>query len=437
MNESSQLALRQSETTVATTSSSVTLMSSLKDKENKRLQLYNSLFGQAARETCDQTGLQLTSSLNYSLYTFLHLCDIHWVLAMIDIDEKREMNEKYGYHNVSNKINQIGTVIKKFCDNDQQKLKGFVIRCSDDEQYGDGDGVVFALLMYCYPKLIICEKYIAKLMKKIECLTNVTVSIGIAKMNRLETFEKWKHRALKNMKNGENTTETRKNTFYSDIGIEFVDSNTDTSNGDEKKEEKKAQERMAKWGSKEEFHSKMKQIANNENYEWVVAIMAIDDFDSFIFLNGDDNVKITLEISKIETEMYHLFDMFGNGVNRNEMKYFGYKLNHNASKYGLIGSSRLIEDDLGMVDDWYERINNNLKLAKQSGKNQVRFGSGVNNNDDDDDDKLKTKVNQVESEHESTDDVIEMKSLQAIEVYPCTNVFYFGCHCTLYVFCVC
>ena len=42
-----------------------------------------------------------------------------------------------------------------------------------------------------------------------------------------------------------------------------------------------------------------------------------------------------------------------------------------------IGSSRLIEDDLGIMDDWIERINNNLKQAQKNGKNQVCFGGTI------------------------------------------------------------
>ena len=121
MNGDSSLILPQSPTIVAETPPHST--SKVKhDSNNKKLELYNSLFGQGRNKICDKTGLQLSESLNYSLYTFLHLCDVYWVLAMIGIDDIDNLNSKYGRQLSNNKINQIGTVISKFCQNDARKL---------------------------------------------------------------------------------------------------------------------------------------------------------------------------------------------------------------------------------------------------------------------------------------------------------------------------
>ena len=95
----------------------------------QRLQLYNNLFGQNKNKICDKTGLQLTQSLNYSLYTFLHLSDIDWVLAIIDVESLDFVQEKYGIQKSQNKLNQIGAVIKNFSNNIPNKLKGF--KCND------------------------------------------------------------------------------------------------------------------------------------------------------------------------------------------------------------------------------------------------------------------------------------------------------------------
>ena len=121
----------------------------MKAQQKERLLLYNSLFGQQTNSTCESTGLQLAPSLNYSLHTFLHLSDVSWVLAMINIGEVDEMKQNFGHQNVNNKINQVGTVINNFCQNDARKLKGFVL--IDHNSADDDNGVIFALLMYCHP----------------------------------------------------------------------------------------------------------------------------------------------------------------------------------------------------------------------------------------------------------------------------------------------
>ena len=87
---------------------------------------------------------------------------------------------------------------------------------------------------------------------------------------------------------------------------------------------------------KEDFETKLQEIANNEQYDWIAAIMAIDHFDSFVFLNNDNKEVIESEIVKMEQEISQLFDIFGNGTNKNKMKYFGYKLNRDGNRIGLI-----------------------------------------------------------------------------------------------------
>ena len=145
--------------------------------------------------------LQLTPSLNYSLQTFLYTIDIYWVLSMIDIHDFDNMKAKYGQKLSRRKIIQIGKVIKKFCENDARKLKGFkcndMVMIDDDDDNGESKRDLFALLTYCHPHLNKSEKYISKLMKKIEQQTNETINVGIAKMNEWETFKQWKKRAIK------------------------------------------------------------------------------------------------------------------------------------------------------------------------------------------------------------------------------------------------
>ena len=409
---------------------SSTAAQQVKQEHHQRLDLYTSLFGHGANKICEKTGLQLIPSLNYSLHTFLHLNDSYWVLAMIAIDGLDEMNEKYGKQDAkTRKLHQIGKVVKDFCANDPRKLKGF--KCNDliDNKTGGGDDGepqkdLFAILMYCHPKLNRSEKYVSKLLKKIKLLTDETVSVGIAKMNQWETFEEWKQRGLKNVKNATNiaaTIETNDTTgdgtFYSDINVKYVNPILiQVDDQDEKTQEDKEQV-VNRMGNKEDFEKKMKEIANKEDYEWIGVIMEIDHFDSFVFNNNNNKQIISKEINKVEQEMFYLFDIYGNSVNdKNEIniKYFGYKLNGKGSKYGLIlfdskdtskcfipaheiletlkeeinvkcqftvsiGSSRLIEDDFGMTDDWIERIQNNVTRAQSTGGNQAAFGNNSEN----------------------------------------------------------
>ena len=179
----------------------------------------------------------------------------------------------------------------------------------------------------------------------------------------------------------------------------------------------------------------MKEISNNESSKWIVAIMRIDDFSSFVFAKENNKMIIQSEIDKLEKEMYHLFAIYGNGKNKNEQKYFAYKLNNN-SKFGLrilydskdayemletlkeeiaikfeftvsIGCSRLHEDELGMSGDWYDRVCNNLKTAMKNGGNQVCFESCAS-------DRVESKIDETSVGNES--DVVQMKSLETIEV---------------------
>ena len=436
-------------------------------QHSQRLQLYNSLFAQDTTKTCDKTGLQSTQSLNYSLHTFLHLCDKHWVLAIIDIDSFDDIEEKYGKQNGRNKLNQIGIVVKKFSENNPTKLKGF--KCDDlidDENSCQHD--LFGLLMHCYRKLEISNKYVLKLIKNIQQQTNELVFVGVAKMNEWETFEEWKTRAFKSLKNAKNstnaTTETSNNnaTFFSDIGVKFVKPN----DGDDEKQQKQRQMELSvplvnkKMGKETEFEAKMKEIANNEDYDWIVAIMAIDDYDAFIFSNNNNKEAASKEIDKMEQEMYYLFDIYGNGMNGKELKYFGYKLARDG-EFGLIlydskdtskcyvpgheiletlkeeinmkclfsvsiGSSRLIEDDLGFSDDWYERINENLKQAKKNGANEICFGGCLND--------INNKI--VDCTGQDYDNMITLNSLQKINVCFVVHFYLYMLHLEFGV-CVC
>ena len=183
--------------------------------------------------------------------------------------------------------------------------------------------------------------------------------------------------------------------------------------------------------------------------------MAIDDYSAFLFSNDNNKQVVAREIEKMIKEMHHLFDIYGNGRNINEMQlqYFGYNLDR-VGEFGLIlydskdrnkcyvpaheiietlkeeismkceftvsiGSSRLIEDDLGMSDEWIERVVQNLKQAQKKGKNEVCFGVGGNKKDH----------NIIEQEFKldvmNSDDYIQTKSVNAINVCFVNYYFFF------------
>ena len=86
--------ITQAPTQSTCTHATTTTVSMKEQQGNQRLQLYNSLFGQEKNKICDKTRLQLTSSFNYSLYTFLHLSDKYWVLSLINIESFDILQEK-------------------------------------------------------------------------------------------------------------------------------------------------------------------------------------------------------------------------------------------------------------------------------------------------------------------------------------------------------
>ena len=251
------------------------------------------------------------------------------------------------------------------------------------------------------------------------------------------------------------TTQLIHDPFYSDVSIKFINPDNCDQKQDEKKQHQQEEQRVvAKIGTKEEFNDKMKRIANNDDYDWVVAMMAIDDFESFVFSNIDNKEVVTKEIDKMTQEMFYLFDIYGNRTaiadTTEIIKYCAFESNHDG-EFGLIlydskdinkcyvpaheilatlkeeicikcqftvsiGCSRLTEDDLGIMDDWYERVKKNLKQAKKNGKNQICFGAGSKIEDEHTELELKL----MDDNHQENE--IEEKSLQSIEICSCITM---------------
>ena len=189
--------------------------------------------------------------------------------------------------------------------------------------------------------------------------------------------------------------------------------------------------------------------------------MDIDDLGTLLFENNDDRLSVATEINKLETTMIELFNDLDFGkTEKGDLNYFGFNLT-DGDEYGIIlndskdinkcfvsahdvleglriricskcsftvsiGYSRIIEDDLGMPDDLFERVNKHLKQAKKNGKNMIHFGQkkdllsdiididSKNDNNDNEQSRM-NKLNRIHS-LDDQDDKIQMQSVQQIEV---------------------
>ena len=90
---------------------------------------------------------------------------------------------------------------------------------------------------------------------------------------------------------------------------------------------KKVQESASRrLGSKEEFDLKLQDIAN-EDENWIVSVMDIDDLGQFLFEN-DDRLKVQPEILKLEEIMIDLFSALDYVKHKDsqDKRYFGYNM---------------------------------------------------------------------------------------------------------------
>ena len=110
-------------------------------KDSRQLRRsFEDIFVLNGDDVCKSTGLLLSTSLNYALTKHLMLQDTAWVLAVMDIDNLKVINEQIGYADANLKIDNIGRVIASFCDEDPTRTQGFRV----DEQ---GKGDRFAVLI--------------------------------------------------------------------------------------------------------------------------------------------------------------------------------------------------------------------------------------------------------------------------------------------------
>ena len=369
--------------------------------------LFEDLFSQKNDIDGGNAGLLSSRSLNYALQALLSMENDTWSLAMIDIGSVAPV-----------RIEQFGTTIGGFCSKLQPKLKA----CKCNNATND-NRKLFGVLINCSAGLFESEIYMLRLMNEINSVSNddETVSISIAKMNKWETFDEWKTRAIKNIqkikqKQKQNAKhKSTKNDIYSDIDVDYSKpqqnvktskNNTETIDAKEQKDD--MSDVIDKLGSKDELDAKMIEIASDEesSKDWIVALMSIDESENDNNDNGREQLQ-TEHRDKVEKEILKLFGIFDHGNKKDDMKYFGYKLSggdvfgmilfdleddskcipghdlleilldnikNNCSFTVSIGYSKLMDDDLGLTDEWLARANVNLKQAKKNGKNQIYFG---------------------------------------------------------------
>ena len=409
------------------------------DKE--LLAIFNTLFNRNnvnnPSDTDDGTGLPLGNSLIYSMQTCIFLKDKKWVLATLDIDDLREINDNIGYSGANHKIEEIGKIISKFVSQKPFEMKAF-------RNVTNGKGDLFAILLYCSKKIEFSERYMNVLKTKIFNYSNQTVSIGMATVNKYDTFHDWMDRATNCLKkvtsNGGNGVLFDNTPFETEIkkkntGDETNDKKEDEKTVDEKKTDGDKDGTSVELADKDAFDKKMSEIASKDNDNWIIALLDCDDMGDYGELKGRS--EASKQLLAVENEIMQICDIMGSnnclgykcgvgdefgliifdGNGKNENVILGRDIiqtlidnvRYNCKVTISVGFSRLLVDNGEMAMQWYDRTNHYLKLAKSNGKNQAYWGQ---------DEKIvaisRQETNLITDSKE--DDLITAKSLQEIGV---------------------
>ena len=257
---------------------------------NELLDTFHMVFSRKNLNDIDEsTGLGLNNSLNYSLKTCLLLEDDKWLLGILDIDNLKNINDKIGYKDANIKIITLGRIIKEFCDEKPLKTKGF--RYNNIE---NNKADMFAILIRYSKKISNIERRLKTLMNKINNILNITISIGLSKMNINDNnsfnFQEWINKSIKFMLNVQNSGG---NDIYSDIYGDISDDNNDltittNTNGNNSESNKDSDlerdEISYKLGNEVLFESKGKEIAMKEDPNWILALIDADNMGLYFFI---------------------------------------------------------------------------------------------------------------------------------------------------------
>ena len=255
-------------------------MASTIPDDKELISTFDSVFSVTTlNDKCLETGLRLAASLNYSLKTCLILKDNKWVVAVMDIDNLKHINDTTGYGAANIIIENVGTVIREFCQEKPMKTKGF--RNSSIPQNDD----MFAVLIRYSKKIENVETRINTLISRIFHVTNQTVSVGLAKMRTDKTNEnetKWMQRAISLMKIVKN--EKGGNGLETDIYENAIIINEEKEESNKKNNNSKHKHRIKHaLGSQTELEEKGKEIAMLEDENWSMAIIDADNMRMYIF----------------------------------------------------------------------------------------------------------------------------------------------------------
>ena len=386
---------------------------------------FNSLLKQENSQECPKTGLLLSDAFFYCLKTCLMLKDSKWLLALCDIDNLKEINERIGYNDTDFIIESIGRIIKRFVDAKPTQTKGF--RFDSNNEIVPGKGDLFAILIRYHLKIENAETRLRLLLKHVSNIQKETITIGIAKMQTNDDCNNWIQRCLECVRHVKKIEPKGNNVFgnYNDT----KDTNTDIKNIKSTNNNFDYNEIKQILPRKEEFKMKGKEIASLGDKDWVLALLDCDDVTVFIEQNtrgmaNEEIIKAAKEISRLslilpETCFVYSIGgdefaiiLYNNEKDSNSLRSIDIidtLLDNIRSKSKLtvsIGFSNYNDEKEEDFYEWENRCNGYLKVAKKTGKNKAYWGQ-----------KLHEKVNCLDkTDVVAQDDWILFQSLQSIEV---------------------
>eukprot|EP01083_Nonionella_stella_P297694 1010765_1 len=138
------------------------------------------------------TGLPLQEAFETAAEEIANEGDIRWVLALIDVDKLKIINDTESHEAGDIIIQTIGRAIHSQMQQNNERWRGYRSAPFGDEFY---------ILIHCREgKKSYAERGISKLISKIEHTTTTTISVGLSYLMIDDTKDEWIERADKTMK---------------------------------------------------------------------------------------------------------------------------------------------------------------------------------------------------------------------------------------------
>ena len=429
------------------------------EKDLKLFSIFKDLFDtNYKRNTEDDFDSKLftVNAINYFLKSCVCVRDDKWVLAIIDINNLKQLNTESHQRHQGLTVKALDGIVYNFCQRQPFKFKGFrcVVNINDNATKKN----VFGMLIYCRKNFDFAEKQtnilIQEIKDKMGDNNNVGISIGISKMSDGESFEEWKDRAIRSMKLTKSHDECKTdhdaslaNDDDDEVGIS-VDMNSVLTNW-----------QISRYlGDENDFESRIRKIEIDEDGDWFLAMLARDcgvndhDYDHdnekiireirneilklIVFFKGDNKLIVGYELQlsgdgkgKDNGKFALIIYDTTNNKDKNENKETVDKnISKQARKKCILSSkeivSVLIENierncnvrvSVGFaclngkekIGEWKERANLHLNQAKKNGKNSIYFG----------DDLKKFQIDEEDVSSNNQDDLINLKtkSIQTLQ----------------------